>query len=98
MQEDIITMLGVSEVKQYERYLGLPFFVGRGKKASLIYIKERVWSKIKGWKEKLLSQAGREVLLKAAVQAIPAYSMSCFKLPTTLCNEIKVMIRKFWWG
>ena len=98
MQEDIITMLGVPEVKQYERYLGLPFFVGQGKKASLIYIKERVWSKIKGWKEKLLSQASREVLLKAVVQAIPAYSMNCFKLPTTLCNEIEVMIRKFWWG
>jgi len=24
--------------------------------------------------------------------------MSCFKLPTTLCNEIKIMICKFWWG
>lgn len=98
MQKDIITMLGVPEVKQYEKYLGLPFFVGRGKKASLLYIKKWVWSKIKGWKEKLLSQAGREVLLKAVVQAIPTYSMSCFKLPTTLCNEIEVMIRKFWWG
>ena len=98
IQEDIITMLGVPEIKQYEKYLGLPSFVGRGKKASLLYIKERVWSKIKGWKEKLLSQVGGEVLLKAVVQAIPTYSMSCFKLPTTLCNEIEVMIRKFWWG
>ena len=98
IQEDIITMLGVPKIKQYEKYLGLPSFVGRGKKASLLYIKERVWSKIKGWKEKLLSQVGGEVLLKAVVQAIPTYSMSCFKLPTTLCNEIEVMIRKFWWG
>ena len=29
MQNDIITMLGVPEVKQYEKYLGLPSFVGR---------------------------------------------------------------------
>lgn len=72
--------------------------MGRSKKGSLLYIKEWVWSKIKGWKEKLLSQAGREVLLKAMVQAIPTYSMSCFKLPTTLCNKIEIMIRKFWWG
>ena len=98
MQETIITMLGMLEIKQYEKYLGLPSFVGRSKKASLLYIKERVWSKIRGWKERLLSQVGREILLKAVVQAIPAYSMSYFKLPTTLCNEIKIMICKFWWG
>ena len=24
--------------------------------------------------------------------------MSCFKLPTTLCNDIEALIRKFWWG
>ena len=98
MQETIISMIGVLEIKQYEKYLGFPSFVGRSKKANLLCIKERVWSKIRGWKEKLHSQAGKEILLKAMVQAILAYSMSCFKLPTTLCNEIETMIRKFWWG
>lgn len=58
------------EIKDYERYLGLPTVVGRNKKASLNFIKDRVWSKLQGWKEKLLSQAGKEVLLMAMVQAI----------------------------
>lgn len=98
VQDSIKDLLGVPEIKQYEKYLGLSSFVGRCKKASLAYITDRIWSKLQGWKEKLLSQAGREVLLKAVVQAIPAYSMSCFKLPTTLCHEIEIMIRKFWWG
>ena len=63
-----------------------------------MFIKDRVWAKLQGWKEQLLSQAGREVLLKVVVQAIPTFAMSCFKLPVTLCNDIEQLIRKFWWG
>lgn len=36
--------------------------------------------KLQGWKEKLLSQAGMEVLLIVMVQATPTFSISCFKL------------------
>ena len=95
---EIINELKVSEMREYEKYLGLPAVVGRTKKASLNFIKERVWNKIQGWKEKLLSQAGMEVLLKAVVQAIPTFAMGCFKLPSGLLNNIEMMIRKFWWG
>ena len=33
-------LLGVLEIKEYEKYLGLPVVVGRNKKASLNYIKD----------------------------------------------------------
>lgn len=90
--------LGVSDFKEYKAYLGQPIVVGRNKKASLSFIKERIWSKLQGWKEKLLSQAGREVLLKVIVQVIPTFAMSCFKLPVRLCHDIEVMIKKFFWS
>ena len=85
-------LLGVPKIKEYEKYLGLPAVVGRRKNASLNYIKDRVWSKLQGWKEKLLSQAGKEVLLKAVVQAIPTFAMSCFRLPIGLCQDIEILI------
>ena len=53
---------------------------------------------MQGWKEKLLSQAGKEIMIKAVVQSIPTYSMSFFWLPIGLLKDIKAMIRKFWWG
>ena len=91
-------MLGVNEIRSYERYLGLPSLVGRGKKASFNYIKERVWRKLQGWKGKLISQAGREVFIKAIAQTIPTYAMGCFKLPLSLCHEIEAMVKKLFWG
>ena len=29
---------------------------------------------------------------------MPSYTMSCFKLPTTLCEELTEIVRHFWWG
>ena len=98
VKEEIKNVLGVNEIRSYERYLSLPSLVGRGKKASFNYIKERVWRKLQGWEGKLLSQAGIEVLIKAIAQTIPTYAMGCFKLPLSLCHEIEAMVKKFFWG
>jgi hypothetical protein len=51
-------------------------------------IKEKVARKLHNWKSRLLSLAGKEVLLKAVVQAIPTYSMSVFLLPVSLCKYL----------
>ena len=94
----IKNLFQIQEVKSYEKYLGLPSFVCRGKNASFNYIKGRVCRKLQGWEGKLLSQAGREVLIKSMIQVIPTYAMGCFKLPLGLCDYIEAMIKKFWWG
>ena len=98
IQNALKDSLGVPIIRQYEKYLGLPSLVGRHRVASFSHIKERVWSKIKGWKGRILSQAGREIMIKAVAQAVPTYAMSCFRLPIQLCQEIEAMIRKFWWS
>ena len=88
-------LLGVPEIKQYEKYFGLPTVVGKNRRASLNYIKDKVWGKLQGWKQKLLSQGRKEVLLKATIQAIHTFAMGCFKLFVGLRRDIEMLIRKF---
>ena len=95
IQIAIKQLLGVPAIHQYEKYLGLPALVGRAKKQSFIYLKERVWKKLQGWKEKILSQVGREVLIKSVIQAIPTYKMSCFKLPKGLLRSWRFLYESF---
>ena len=73
-------------------------FIWGNKKRTFEYLKERVWKRIQGCKEKLLSKSGKGVLIKAVAQAIPSYAMSCFDLTKTLCDEISSMISRFWWA
>ena len=39
IKHDIKVALGVQEIMQYERYFGLPSFVGKGKKVSFNYMR-----------------------------------------------------------
>ena len=74
----IIDKLKVKEVEQFDAYLGLPTLIGRRKYDTFAFIEERVWKKMQGWRGKLLSRAGKEVLIKAVAQSIPMYSMGGF--------------------
>ena len=47
-KEEILNFLGVPKIKEHEKYLGLPVVVGKKKKESLNFIKERVWAKLQG--------------------------------------------------
>ena len=44
----IKNLLGVLEIKEYERYLGLPVVVGKNRRASLNYIQERFGVSFRG--------------------------------------------------
>ena len=52
-------------IRQHEKHLGLPSLVGRNKKNTFMEVKAKLAKKLAGWKEKLLSKAGKEVLIKA---------------------------------
>ncbi|KAL5565874.1 hypothetical protein UlMin_029038 [Ulmus minor] len=85
-------------VRCHEKYLGLPCYTGKNKQGIFSSIKDRVWNKLCGWKSKLLSAGGKEILAKSIIQAIPAYSMNLFKIPSTLIKELHRLCAQFWWG
>ena len=97
-REEITRLSGIQATNRYEKYLGLPTLVGKSRSRAFKSIKDRVWSRLQNLKVKFLSQAGKEILLKAVVQAIPTYSMSVFLLPSSLCQEINRLMQNFWWG
>jgi hypothetical protein len=78
--------------------LGLPIHIGKSKKLAFAYIKQRIWARIQGSHEKLLSKVGKEILIKVVAQAIPTFAMSCFDLTKSLCDELSSMIERYWWS
>lgn len=97
-QEEIKNILQVYNNIGNSKYLGLPSLIGKSKKSVFNYPKDKIWVKIKTWSTKLLSRAGKAVLLRNVAQTIPSYTMSCFLIPKFLCQEIERMMNAFWWS
>jgi hypothetical protein len=85
-------ILNVPNETLKEKYLGMPSDVGRSTNGACKYLKDSVWRKVQGWLEKMLASARKEVLIKSVAQAIPTFSMSCFKLPGGLCRAINTIL------
>ncbi|GAA0166078.1 hypothetical protein LIER_40115 [Lithospermum erythrorhizon] len=66
----VIKATKMKEVADQRKYLGLPSQIGRTKKEVFRYIRLRIEERTKGWKGKLLSQAGKKVLLKSIASTI----------------------------
>ena len=79
------------------RYLGLPEMFGRRKRDLFSSIVDRIKHKARGWSTKFLSSAGKMVMLQSVLSPIPSYSMTCFKLPVSLCKRIQSVVTRFWW-
>ena len=92
VRDTIKMMFGVQVIKPHESYLGLPFLVCRSKRNTFYRLKQRVSNKLARWKEKLLSNAGNEILIKAVTEVVPSYTMSFLKL---LTPYVTGMVRQF---
>lgn len=62
LQENLAGALRVPILQRCGKYLGIPTDWGRSKKDMFSWLLTRVHLKLEGWKEKLVSKGGKEVL------------------------------------
>lgn len=91
------TYVDMKCVVSHSRYLGMPILM-QSKRETFREVEERMEKRLHDWKFLTLSSAGKEVLIKACVQAIPLYIMSCYKLPKTVCNTMTAGAISYWWS
>lgn len=98
VKQTIKTILNVQSEGLQSNYLGMPSGVGPSPSNTFNFLTDRMWRRIRGWSDRPLSRAGKEVMLKAVIQAIPTYVMSCFWLPAGICDKMRSIISNHWWG
>ncbi|KAJ4810222.1 RNA-directed DNA polymerase (reverse transcriptase)-related family protein [Rhynchospora pubera] len=79
-------------------YLGLPLTACRPSKETYLLLLEKLENKLAGWKNKLLSRAGRLTLVSSILSTILISFMSVFKLPVWVIKAIDKIRRGFIWG
>lgn len=79
------------------KYLGLPEYFGRKKRDISSSTIDRIKQKASSWSNRYLSSAGKMVMLKSVLSPIPSFSMTCFKLPVSLCKRIQAELTRFFW-
>jgi ribonuclease HI len=97
-KHSICDYMGFLPTDSLGKYLGFPLLHKRQSSSDFHIITERVQAKLAGWKSKLLSPAGKLVLIQSAVTPILEYVMQCMSVPLKVCNSIDKLCRDFLWG
>ncbi|XP_052886915.1 uncharacterized protein LOC128295389 [Gossypium arboreum] len=93
----VSSLLGMRTVEKLDSYLGLPLPVGRKKSLAFTDIINRCTCRVKSWSKHLLSYGGKEVFIKAIIQAIPSYAFSVFLAPKGTIEELHSQMGRMWW-
>ncbi|CAA7014090.1 unnamed protein product [Microthlaspi erraticum] len=89
--------LGIEKEGGVGKYLGLPENFGIKKRDIFTGLVDKICQKSINWTHRFLSGAAKQVLLKSVLSVMPSYTMSCFKLPKSLCKRIQSVLTRYWW-
>ncbi|XP_021996267.1 uncharacterized protein LOC110893468 [Helianthus annuus] len=98
IKDAILGILPFEEGMLPVKYLGVPLISSRLRVKDCSVLLERLDQRIKNWKNKLLSFAGRLQLILSVLSSMHVYWASAFILPVRVVNELEAKLRNFLWG
>eukprot|EP00253_Pinus_taeda_P015369 PITA_15369 len=96
--KEAIELLGFRIGSLPSRYLGSPLTLKPWQKAHWEKVLANMERRCKHWTNRALNFAGRLVLTKAILQAIPQYMLSVLPAPKGILDQIRTIQRSFLWS
>eukprot|EP00253_Pinus_taeda_P008253 PITA_08253 len=97
VQTYLTRILGFRSGDLPTKYLGTPLALNPLKMVNWQQTIEKLKNRLENWSFRTLNIAGRAVLLKVVLQAIPIYPLSKMTTPKGACAKMVEIFRKFLW-
>jgi hypothetical protein len=98
IQSHLSRLLGFKIGSLPSRYLGAPLTLKPWQKGHWEKVLASMERKCKHWTHRALNFAGRLILTKVVLQAIPQYMLSILPAPKGVLNQIRAIQRSFLWS
>ncbi|KAK1261700.1 hypothetical protein QJS04_geneDACA000894 [Acorus gramineus] len=80
------------------KYLGVPVIGERSRRARCSFVADHVKQHIQGWKSQQLTMAGRLLLIKSVLNALPIHLLQATTLALSTIHDIEKATRSFLWS
>lgn len=94
-QTEVTRVLGIQRSSN-SKSMRLPNVVGKGRKASFQFIKDKIKVRLDSWSNIVLSQGGKEIFVKSVLRTVSSYTISYFLMPESFCRELKSIFAHYW--
>uniref|UniRef100_A0A8I7B1C9 Reverse transcriptase domain-containing protein n=1 Tax=Hordeum vulgare subsp. vulgare TaxID=112509 RepID=A0A8I7B1C9_HORVV len=94
----LASILGCTVASFPQSYLGLPLSTHKLNIKDFFFIIDKIDRRLAGWRGVLLNIAGRAILVRVVLRALPIYAMTALWLPAGIVQEIDKRCRAFFWA